>query len=221
MQNRDTTRKEDWAYSLLGIFDLSMSVIYGEGREKAVLRLRKEIKEKEPVDTVKNQDDEDLQDKVEMECLQAAKTCTVDYSNVPQRAVPYFVTRTKIQDELDHWLQEHIPDRSTTGTFPCVMDVESVSIRMDHERSWHISKYSSRVVFHCRCSARSRARRSRCYCSSACSRARRSRCCYSSACLRARCSSWLLPLCSFSALQGFLQTGARNLVFVWTSYEEL
>jgi hypothetical protein len=44
-QNRQTTREEDWAYCLLGIFDISMAVIYGEGREKAVVRLRKEIKE--------------------------------------------------------------------------------------------------------------------------------------------------------------------------------
>jgi hypothetical protein len=44
-QNRQTTREEDWAYCLLGIFDISMPLIYGEGREKAVIRLRKEIKE--------------------------------------------------------------------------------------------------------------------------------------------------------------------------------
>ena len=41
--NRKTTREEDWAYSLLGIFEVSMSVIYGEGRTKAVKRLMKEI----------------------------------------------------------------------------------------------------------------------------------------------------------------------------------
>jgi hypothetical protein len=42
---RHTTREEDWAYCLLGIFDISMPLIYGEGREKAVVRLRKEIRE--------------------------------------------------------------------------------------------------------------------------------------------------------------------------------
>jgi hypothetical protein len=42
-QNRQTTREEDWAYSLLGIFEVSMPVIYGEGRAKAVKRLIKEI----------------------------------------------------------------------------------------------------------------------------------------------------------------------------------
>jgi hypothetical protein len=44
-QNRHTTREEDWAYCLMGIFDISMPVIYGEGREKAVNRLRKELNE--------------------------------------------------------------------------------------------------------------------------------------------------------------------------------
>lgn len=42
-KNRKTTREEDWAYSLLGIFEISIPVIYGEGRAKAVRRLRKEI----------------------------------------------------------------------------------------------------------------------------------------------------------------------------------
>jgi Heterokaryon incompatibility protein (HET) len=42
-EDRDTTRKEDKAYSLLGIFDVQMPLIYGEGREKAFKRLREEI----------------------------------------------------------------------------------------------------------------------------------------------------------------------------------
>ena len=40
---RKTTRKEDKAYSLLGIFDIHMPLIYGEGKEKAFIRLREEI----------------------------------------------------------------------------------------------------------------------------------------------------------------------------------
>ena len=42
-ESRDTTRKEDMAYSLLGIFDVHMPLIYGEGKEKALKRLRDEI----------------------------------------------------------------------------------------------------------------------------------------------------------------------------------
>jgi hypothetical protein len=43
IEKRETTRKEDKAYSLLGIFDVYMPLIYGEGRESAFKRLREEI----------------------------------------------------------------------------------------------------------------------------------------------------------------------------------
>ena len=43
-RNRDTKREEDLAYSLLGIFDISMPVIYGEGKENAFRRLKREWK---------------------------------------------------------------------------------------------------------------------------------------------------------------------------------
>ncbi|KAH8587976.1 hypothetical protein B0O99DRAFT_693925 [Bisporella sp. PMI_857] len=42
-KQRKTTREKDQAYSLFGIFDISMPVIYGEGKEKAIKRLREEI----------------------------------------------------------------------------------------------------------------------------------------------------------------------------------
>jgi hypothetical protein len=42
-ENRQTTREEDKAYSLLGIFDVYMPLIYGEGRDNALARLREEI----------------------------------------------------------------------------------------------------------------------------------------------------------------------------------
>jgi hypothetical protein len=41
--DRQTKRPEDKAYSLLGIFDVSMPSIYGEGEDKAMLRLREHI----------------------------------------------------------------------------------------------------------------------------------------------------------------------------------
>jgi WD40 repeat protein len=43
-RNRDTKREEDLAYSLLGIFDISIPVIYGEGKENAFHRLNREWK---------------------------------------------------------------------------------------------------------------------------------------------------------------------------------
>jgi hypothetical protein len=44
-EGRNTRRGEDAAYSLLGIFNIQMPLLYGEGRQKAIDRLRKEIKE--------------------------------------------------------------------------------------------------------------------------------------------------------------------------------
>jgi hypothetical protein len=40
---RTTKREEDAAYSLLGLFDIHMPMIYGEGRQKAFRRLLREI----------------------------------------------------------------------------------------------------------------------------------------------------------------------------------
>ena len=42
-KHRQTKRQEDIAYSLLGIFDVHMPLIYGEGRNNAFARLRKDI----------------------------------------------------------------------------------------------------------------------------------------------------------------------------------
>ena len=42
-ENRQTTREEDKAYSLFGIFDIQMPLLYGEGRDKAFKRLQEEI----------------------------------------------------------------------------------------------------------------------------------------------------------------------------------
>ena len=42
-EKRQTTREEDWAYCLLGIFDVFMPLIYGEKKDNAILRLRKEV----------------------------------------------------------------------------------------------------------------------------------------------------------------------------------
>ena len=41
---RKTTLEEDQAYCLIGVFDISLPVIYGEGKTKAFRRLQEEIK---------------------------------------------------------------------------------------------------------------------------------------------------------------------------------
>jgi hypothetical protein len=45
VRERQTTRKEDMAYSLFGIFGIFMPLMYGEGQENAFWRLRKTIEE--------------------------------------------------------------------------------------------------------------------------------------------------------------------------------
>jgi len=41
--NRETTVPEDLAYCLLGLFDVNMPLLYGEGRERAFIKLQEEI----------------------------------------------------------------------------------------------------------------------------------------------------------------------------------
>jgi hypothetical protein len=49
--NRVTTRVEDRAYSLLGIFDVNMPFLYGEG-EKSFIRLQREILQQTDDDSI-------------------------------------------------------------------------------------------------------------------------------------------------------------------------
>ena len=52
VSRRQTSREEDMAYCLLGLFDVNMSLLYGEGAERAFYRLQLEI--------MKRMDDESL-----------------------------------------------------------------------------------------------------------------------------------------------------------------
>jgi hypothetical protein len=45
VEKRQTTKAEDKAYCLLGLFRVFLSLIYGEGQSSAMRRLRKEIQE--------------------------------------------------------------------------------------------------------------------------------------------------------------------------------
>ncbi len=49
-EGRKTKREEDIAYSLLGIFDIHMPLLYGEGRKKALTRQYREIRDSIPSD---------------------------------------------------------------------------------------------------------------------------------------------------------------------------
>lgn len=66
---RQTKKEEDEAYSLLGIFDVFISPIYGEGRENALLRLRKKVNKKYQLDDEKYEDsNKKLQGRQKINC---------------------------------------------------------------------------------------------------------------------------------------------------------
>jgi hypothetical protein len=58
--NRETTRKEDMAYSLMGIFNVHMSLIYGEGKENALRRLHNKVDRHSKSETMSSVDIDNL-----------------------------------------------------------------------------------------------------------------------------------------------------------------
>ncbi|KAL5378399.1 hypothetical protein DPSP01_009158 [Paraphaeosphaeria sporulosa] len=84
--DRQTTREEDMAYSMLGIVGVSMLPIYGEGKDRALRRLRREIREtsSESMPTLNEEQKRSLLESLRFEQIDArqvtiknahAKTC--------------------------------------------------------------------------------------------------------------------------------------------------
>lgn len=101
--NRQTIREEDGAYCLLGIFGVYLPLIYGEGKEKALKRLRKEIRESledVPGATVMNdtgnrsQNQEDRRSKIR------------GWLSAPDPSTNYNKARKQRQPETGLWLLE-------------------------------------------------------------------------------------------------------------------
>jgi hypothetical protein len=84
-RGRNTKREEDAAYSLLGIFDVQMPLLYGEGREKAWHRLRREIREHDSID------------------LPVATGASFDSHNEEHNARCLPNTRTELLDAITTW----------------------------------------------------------------------------------------------------------------------
>ncbi|KAK5215258.1 hypothetical protein LTR72_011670 [Exophiala xenobiotica] len=59
--HRHTKEEEDHAYSLLGIFDVSMPLIYGEGKERAYKRLRKRLRKRTEVGALDSSTDRPIE----------------------------------------------------------------------------------------------------------------------------------------------------------------
>jgi Mrp family chromosome partitioning ATPase len=84
-RGRNTMREEDAAYSLLGIFDVQMPLLYGEGRQKAMDRLRKEVKEYHSIN------------------LPIAVGASFDSHNEEHNARCLPKTRTELLDDITTW----------------------------------------------------------------------------------------------------------------------
>ncbi|KAL8827862.1 MAG: hypothetical protein Q9170_006844 [Blastenia crenularia] len=110
MSKRKTTRPEDVAYSLLGLFDVYMPLIYGEG-SNAFIRLQQEI--------VKNSNDESIfawtdDNLIESGMFALSPAAFADSGNVITfqhsgiRKTPYSVTNFGMAIEVDPGVFDHV-----------------------------------------------------------------------------------------------------------------
>jgi hypothetical protein len=93
-RKRKTKRKEDAAYSLLGIFDVHMPLIYGEGKKKAFARLEKEIHDLSNQERTASRQDVRLEE--QGQAITARRLSYEPFSTVPFAPDPDFVDRPDI-----------------------------------------------------------------------------------------------------------------------------
>jgi hypothetical protein len=94
-ENRQTTRPEDAAYCLLGIFGIFMPLIYGEEKDHAMKRLRKEVQEAAEGNTKsRSQSQED----------RLGKICK--WLSAPDPSTNYHKAHKQRQAETGLWLVE-------------------------------------------------------------------------------------------------------------------
>jgi hypothetical protein len=100
--NRQTTREEDGAYCLLGIFGIYMSLIYGEGKDNAIKRLQKSVQEasEDIADAFVNSAKTRSQDQEE----RLGKIC--NWLSAPDPSTNYHRAHTQWQAETGLWLLE-------------------------------------------------------------------------------------------------------------------
>ncbi|CAN9201723.1 unnamed protein product [Alternaria alternata] len=96
--NRQTTEEEDGAYCLFGIFGVHLPLIYGEGRERALRRLKKEIESSEDtsVDGTTN--------RTRSQEERLGKICS--WLSAPDPSTNYYKAHKQRQAETGLWLLE-------------------------------------------------------------------------------------------------------------------
>ena len=99
--NRVTTIDEDMAYCLIGIFDVSMSSRYGEGKEKAIERLNNKIRKRDDA-TASNQNinGTDVVDKVTVDAI-------IRWLDPPDHYTNYQIALEQRQAGTGLWFLQH------------------------------------------------------------------------------------------------------------------
>jgi hypothetical protein len=129
-RTRETKREEDVAYSLLGIFDIHMPLLYGEGRNKALIRLRREIKESlrddpparslgsatQAVDTAGKLNDQRISSESMETVLHKQQVADAHQSILGSLRYPHMQERRlqihEAQHETYQWILHSVPDRT-------------------------------------------------------------------------------------------------------------
>jgi hypothetical protein len=161
--NRKTTRAEDIAYCLMGIFDVNMPLLYGEGSSKAFIRLQEEIIKKTEDQSLfawqypTNASEEDDKDHSENEGIFAIHPITFAKSSdiVPHRRkhAPYKVTYRGLEIEIpiEEGLQNGEKNPSSiTGVLSCHFETNlsySIGIALDRASDRYYRKKGSALVF--------------------------------------------------------------------------
>jgi hypothetical protein len=99
-EKRQTTRKEDGAYCLFGMFGCHLPLIYGEGKEKALKRLKKEIEEASEDITHTSLSTTQIQNRSHEERL--GKICS--WLSAPDPSTNYYKAHKQRHAETGLWL---------------------------------------------------------------------------------------------------------------------
>ena len=139
MSGRQTTRLEDMAYSLLGLFDISMPMLYGEG-DKAFIRLQEEIIREYDDQSIFAWDSTDIPLSVDKIGVLATHPSMfrdgVNLEARPSIGEPLVITNRGIRMSLPILMEAELPD-SPLGILSCSKEgiySSVIGIRLDKSK---------------------------------------------------------------------------------------
>jgi hypothetical protein len=146
---RQTTRPEDMSYSLMGLFDVNMPILYGEGLRKAFKRLQREIIDMLPDQTIfawrSDKEDSGLLADSPADFAESGSILPVNRWATTVR--PYFMTNLGLSINLPLCDREDLPDsRFKLAVLRCWIpcpDGESRRVRIYLRRIVHLAQGGS------------------------------------------------------------------------------